>query len=147
MLRADVLRRVFRGRGCVVISTAPPSWSAVEELPARSELRIQSQRFPVFVVAAEAASDELLSLVGRSEDFERGYCWIVTSRSGRFDPDGALLDWLVGGMSTPDPLPDLEVLSMDADGAELSWTAPGDPEHRAYHLRRWLPTDPASAPD
>ena len=144
MLRADVARHVFRGRACVVISMAPRSWSAVDELPGRTEVRIRTQRFPVFVLAADAASDELLCFVGRSEDFERGYCWIVTAGSGQIDPDRPLLEWLVGGMATPEPFPDLEVLSMDADGEEISWTAPGDAKPRAAQLNLWLPGDPAS---
>ena len=116
---------------------APDSWSAVDELPGRSEVTLLTQRFPVFVVTTSAASDELLSFVGRSEDFERGYCWIVGAAVGRVDPDLALLDWLVGGRSTPQPLLDLEVLCMDADGEEISWTAAGDSGRRADLLRSW----------
>ena len=73
---------------------APSAVRRVEEL--RGRTRPPSHRFPVFVLATDAASHELLSFIGRSEDFERGYCWIVAAGSGRIDPDGPLLDWLVG---------------------------------------------------
>ena len=124
--RESFLLRAYSGRPACFVTESPQKWSVSRELAERGDVVAGAEvveATPYDVAFVAACSDELLAVVGESEDFERGLLWIASLRAADRDPLLALIVELrrdrVGVPETGE-----EALLCANDGEAVWWLNP-----------------------